>query len=38
MSPNIPSDNRALAKFDISKNDLKAEGAKIIAAILPKCT
>jgi hypothetical protein len=31
-------DMRALTKFDISKNGLRAEGAKIIAAILPKCT
>jgi hypothetical protein len=31
-------DMRALTKFDISKNDLMTEGAKIIAAILPKCT
>jgi hypothetical protein len=30
--------NGALTKFDISTNDLRAEGAKIIAAILPKCT
>jgi hypothetical protein len=28
----------ALTKFDISKNGLTTEGAKIIAAILPKCT
>jgi hypothetical protein len=31
-------DMGALTKFDISKNDLRAEGAKIIANILPKCT
>jgi Ran GTPase-activating protein (RanGAP) involved in mRNA processing and transport len=31
-------DMGALTKFDISKNDLRAEGAKIIATILPKCT
>jgi hypothetical protein len=30
--------NGVLTKFDISKNALRAEGAKIIAAILPKCT
>jgi hypothetical protein len=31
-------DMGALTTFDISKNDLSAEGAKNIAAILPKCT
>jgi hypothetical protein len=35
---NAIPDMGALAKFDISKNGLKAKGAKIIAAILPKCT
>jgi hypothetical protein len=31
-------DMGALTKLDISENVLRAEGAKIIAAILPKCT
>ena len=32
MSPNILSDNRAMTKFDISSNDIRAEGGKALAA------
>jgi hypothetical protein len=32
MSPNIPSDNRAMTKFDISSNQLSPEGGTALAA------
>jgi hypothetical protein len=31
MSPNIPSDNRALTSLNLSSNNLKDEGGKIVA-------
>jgi hypothetical protein len=31
-------DKRALASLNLASNSLGAEGAKIIAAVLPKCT
>jgi hypothetical protein len=34
MSPNIPSDNRALYSLDLSANSLGAEGAKVLAKML----
>jgi hypothetical protein len=38
MVPTTSSDIRALASLNLASNNLGAEAAKIIAAVLPKCT
>jgi hypothetical protein len=32
------SDNGAMASLSLASNDLGVQGAKVIAAVLPKCT